>query len=138
MLPVRISENEQYLESLPIILHTFPIEVLSMDDDFILSGALDDLNDVRQPDWRSNTSKLSYRGTFTVMGQIGVGTQWGVRNVITNNLWNYLKSKFGMQDGEYYLFTNALPTFSQTTKIKSFAVAMREQKERLKNEAAGE
>lgn len=137
MLPTRIAENEQYLESLPIMIHTFPIEVLSMDDDFILSGALDEINDVRQPTWRENPSKLSYRGTFTVMGQIGVGTQWGVRNVVTNNLWNYLKSKFNMLDGEYYIFTNALPTFIQTTNIKSFAVAMREQKERLKNETSG-
>lgn len=137
MLPSKIKENEQYLNQLPFLIHTFPIEVLSMDDNFILSGALDDLNDVRQPDWRTNTAKLSYRGTFTIMGQIGVGTQWGVRNVETKNLWDYLISSFGMKAGDYYLFTNALPTFSQTTKIKSFAVAMREQKERLKNETAG-
>lgn len=138
MLPAKIKDNATYLGELPFIVHTFPIEVLSMHDEFILSGALDELNDVRQPDWRTNTAKLSYRGTFTIMGQIGVGTQWGVRNVKTEKLWNYLLNNFDIEVGDYYLFTNALPTFSQTTKIKSFAVAMREQKERLKNEAAGE
>lgn len=109
-----------------------PLEVLSLDEEFITSGALDDINDVRQPGWQDNPKSLSYRGTFIVMGQVGVGTQWGTRNVITEKLWKYLE-KYGIGDKEFYLITNALPTMSHTLGITTFAKAIREEKEERLN-----
>jgi hypothetical protein len=126
MLPIRIKENARFLADLPIKVNYFPLEVLALDDNFIKSGALEEINDVRQPEWRSSPGKLSYRGTFQVMGQVGVGTQWGVRNLETPAIWNYLQNYYGLQDGDFYLFSNALPTFAQTLGIKSFGRAMTE------------
>jgi hypothetical protein len=132
MLPLKIEHNEQFVSNLPIKIYGFPLEVLGLDDEFVTSGALDDINDVRQPDWRLAPSKLSYRGTFILMGQIGVGTQWGVRNVLTENLWQYLKLNHKLNDGDYYMIANALPTFAQTLNVMSYAKAIKLRKEAQK------
>lgn len=133
-LPILIEDNKKFIPNMPFIFYTFPLEVLSLDEDFITSGALDDINDVRRPEWRDNPKILSYRGTFTMMGQLGVSTQWGVRNVATTKLWEYLVTKFGMKDGDYYTITNALPTFSETLGLTTFAKAVMLAKKAIKEQ----
>lgn len=113
---------------LPFILHTFPIEVLFWDEDFVASGALDDINDVRLPDWRDKPRTVNYRGTFIITGQIGHSMQWAARDVETTNLFNYLKSKYGLKDGDYIQITNSIPTLRRLGEVKSIAATISENK----------
>lgn len=135
MLPLRVKDNAHLLKELPIKVHFLPLEILSLDDRFISSGALEEINDVRMPTWREGTGKILYSGTFQVMGQIGTGTHWGSRIVKTPAIWEYLEKYMGMKEGDMYVFSNALPSFIHTLGVKTFGAAMRELKEAQKVKA---
>ncbi len=130
-LPAKIEQNIPLQGQLPFIVYSFPLEVLLLDDDFITSKALDDLNDVRKPEWREKPYALNYRGTFVVNGAIGKSMQWASRDVETPNLWAYLQAKFNLKDGDYIQITNAIPTYIRLGGVMSVAASVTKAKEAL-------
>lgn len=120
---IPVPTNKPLLDVLPIVVFTMPLEVLAHDRKFLESGALEELNDVRQPAWRDDPSKISYRGSFNVMGRVGHATHWGVRAIQTPAIWLYLMENHGLKDGDFYMFTNALPSFVHELNVVSMAKA---------------
>ncbi len=130
-LPAKIEQNLPLQTQIPFVVYSFPLEVLLLDDDFVLSKALDDLNDVRKPEWREKPYAINYRGTFVVNGAIGKSMQLASRDVETPNLWGYLKDKFKLKDGDYIQITNAIPTYIRLGGVVSVAASVTKAKEAL-------
>lgn len=132
-LPTKIEQNIPLQTQIPFTVYSFPLEVLLLDDDFVTSLALDDLNDVRKPEWREKPYAINYRGTFVVNGAIGKSMQWAARDVETPNLWNYLRTKFNLKDGDYIQITNAIPTYIRIGGVMSISSSITKAKEALRN-----